>query len=444
MKTATVPFENAEIDLPLPDRWQILDTVRPLHHAKVANVAGSLADALDHPVGSKVPLRDKNLGKSQIVLCVEDISRPTPTAQYFGPLLDYLLAHGAQRENMLVLFGLGTHRDMTADEVRHKLGDADLRGIPWRNHSCTDERQLNYLGTTSRGTFVSLNRHLGESDLIITVGAIEPHLLLGFSGGCKMLMLGLASSRTIGENHMQGVSGEHYNFVGMPESPMRLDLEEGTKLLGKEVFIVNAVTNEALQICGFFAGHPIKAHRAGVKFSQSLAERLVPQQADVVIVASNPMNADLRQSMKCVGNIQESVRPDGLIIGLLECRHGVGDVTVPPKALPNGLLRFVLKIVGRKKVLGLIDLLRKDAGIEERFLSHFSAQLARRNKIFVYSRKLPRDTGKKLGIFVQFDTVEKMMHAAGRRAPRHASVLIYPFGGATYPRIRPKVESLQV
>jgi len=181
-----------------------------------------------------------------------------------------------------------------------------------------------------------------------------------------------------------------------------------------------------------------------VKFSQSLAERPVERQADVVIVASNPMNADLRQSMKCVGNIQESVRPGGLIIGLLECRHGIGDVTVPPHALPNGLLRCVLKFVGKRKILGLVAAVRKDAGIEERFLSHFSAQLALRNKIFVYSRKLPRDAGTKLGIFVQFDTVEKMMDAARRSAPKNASVLVYPFGGATYPKVWPKSNPLQV
>src|SRR5215469_15698102 len=146
---------------------------------------------------------------------------------------------------MLVLFGLGVHRDMTPEEARVKLGDADLRGTPWRNHSCSDERNLKYLGTTSRGTYVSLNRHLSEADLIIPVGAIEPHLLLGFSGGCKMLMPGLAFSRTIGENHMQGVSPERYNYAGAPESPIRLDLEEGARMLGKEIFIVNVVMNES-------------------------------------------------------------------------------------------------------------------------------------------------------------------------------------------------------
>src|SRR5215212_2697444 len=104
------------------------------------------------------------------------------------------------------------------------------------------------------------------------------------------------------------------------------------------------------------------------------------------------MNADLRQSMKCIGNIQESVRPGGLIIGMLECRHGIGDITLPAKTLPNGLLRFVLKVIGKKRVLGFIDRARKDAGIEERFLSHFSAQMVRRNKILIHSRKLPAET----------------------------------------------------
>jgi lactate racemase len=435
MRSVEIPFEKGEISLPLPDGWNIAETVCPVPCPKVTDLDRSLVDSLDHPIGSKLPLRDRSLSQRRIVLCIDDISRPTPTAQYFAPLLNYLLAHGAQRENMLVLFALGVHRDMTAEEARVKLGTADLLGMPWLNHSCSDERNLKYLGTTSRGTYVSLNRHLSEADLIIAVGAIEPHVLLGFSGGCKMLMPGLASSRTIGENHMRGVGPGRYNYVGAVESPMRLDLEEGVRMLGKEIFIVNAVMNESLEICAFYAGDAVEAHRAGAKFSQSLTERPVERQADVVIVASNPVNADLRQSMKCVGNIEESVRPGGLIIALIECRNGLGNTAMPSKALPNVLLRCVLKVMGRKRILGFVDRVQKDAGIEDRFLFHFAAQLARRNKIFVYSRKLHVDTGKRLGIFVQFATVEKLMNAARRCGPKNARVLIYPHGGLTYPKV---------
>jgi nickel-dependent lactate racemase len=328
---------------------------------------------------------------------------------------------------------------MTAEEARHKLGGMDLRGIPWRNHSFNDEGQLVNLGTTSRGTHVSLNRHLVEADLIITLGAIEPHLLLGFGGGSKMILPGLASAQTIAENHMQGVGPDTYNFVGVTESPMRLDLEEGTGMLRKEIFIVNAVMNESLEICAFCAGDPIAAHREGVKLVRSLSARPVERQVDVALVSSHPMNADMRQGMKCIGNVQKSVKEGGLIIGILECRHGIGDIKLPEKALPNRLLRLILKIIGGKRILWLIDRIRKGAGIEERFLAHFSMQLTRRNRVFVYSKKLPGDTGKRAGLFVQFATVEEMMHAAAKCVPKEARVLVYPHGGATYPVVGAKV-----
>jgi hypothetical protein len=84
-------------------------------------------------------------------------------------------------------------------------------------------------------------------------------------------------------------------------------------------------------------------------------------------------------------------------------------------------------------VLWFIDKVKRNAGVEERFLAHFSMQVVRKNEIYVYSKKLPPDTGKKLGIFRQFDDVDEMMAAAQRYAPRRAQVLVYPHGGVTYP-----------
>jgi nickel-dependent lactate racemase len=99
----------------------------------------------------------------------------------------------------------------------------------WRCHNAHDLHQLVQLGQTSRGTPVLLNRLLLEADLIVCLGALEPHLLLGFGGGLKMIIPGCAGAETVGRNHLQGVDAEHFDYVGVPgqESPMRLDLEEG-------------------------------------------------------------------------------------------------------------------------------------------------------------------------------------------------------------------------
>lgn len=427
-----VPFEGASLELELPRRWKVAAEVRPSPGESAKDVQAALREALAHPVGCD-PL--DSLGGKRIVIAVDDVSRPTPIHRYFAALVDHLVDKGARREDLLIVTALGIHRPMTQQEVENKLGRDAIEGIRWVNHDARDPSQLVDLGRTSRGTDVSLNKHLTEADLVLCVGAIEPHLLLGFGGGLKMIVPGLAAEHTIAQNHMQGVTADRYNFVGASVSEMRLDLEEAAQKIGKPYFVVNAIMNDRLEVCRFVCGDPIEAHREGVTTVKAMHAKPVSRRADVAVVASSPMNADLRQGMKCIGNIEQSVRENGLVLAFLDCDNGIGDLTVPPKALPMRVLRSVLRVLGRNRVLWFIDKVKRDAGVEERFLAHFSMQVVRKNEIYVYSRKLPPDTGKKLGIFRQFTDVGEMMKAARKYAPRRAEVLVYPHGGVTYPVI---------
>jgi len=115
MMTAKIPFAGKELSLPLPDGWKVVDTVRPVSHAKLTHVSASLWMRWIVRFGTKGPLRDMQPEPEERLCCAWRTSAGRrPTAQYFGAVLDYLLAHGAMPENMLVVFGLGVHRDMTA------------------------------------------------------------------------------------------------------------------------------------------------------------------------------------------------------------------------------------------------------------------------------------------------------------------------------------------
>ncbi len=427
----SIPVDGAVARLTLPARWRLLGEHVARRVAPLEEVDGALAAALAAPIGC-APFAKSELAGKKIAIVVDDVSRPTPVHRFFRGVVAHLEACGARREDLRVLLALGVHRPMTAAEVADKLGEGQYEGIRWFNHDARDARQLASIGVTSRGTRVSLNRHLTEVDLVVCVGAIEPHLLLGFGGGLKMLVPGLAAQETIAHNHMQGVSAEHFNYVGALESPMRLDLEEAAQLLGKRIFLVNAVLDEHLAPSRFVCGDPVLAHREGAARVREIARCEVRERADVAIVASNPMNADLRQGMKCVGHVQASVKEGGLILALLGCRNGIGDVKVPDRTLPHGALRALLKVIGKERVLGFVDRVQKGAGVEERFLAHFSLQSSRRNEILVWSPKLPPDTGKRLGLVAQLATVEALMARAERIAPRAATVHVWPFGGGTY------------
>jgi nickel-dependent lactate racemase len=430
-----LPWGAGILRVPIPSGWRLLGSFvpPPLHPA--ADAESLCREALAAPIGA-VPLASRDLKGKRVLLVSDDLSRPTPVYRFFQSVRDALIEAGARLEDIEVLFALGVHRPMTEAEAETKIGAANLAGLRWHNHDAFDGDKLVRLGCTSRGTPITLNRLLTAFDLIVTLGAIEPHLLLGFSGGLKMLLPGCAGAETIGHNHLQGTGDGRFNYVGASaeESPMRLDLEEGVGLLSKEVFIVNAVLGGPGEVVRFFCGDPRAAFRAGADFVRSHAEVSVPEPADVVITNSRPFDADLRQGLKCVGNTLQAARPGGVVLGFLGCEQGRGDVPIPSWTIPYPLLRPFLHVIGRAHILQVMGLLRPQDPIEQRFLGHFGLQMLYRNHIWCYSDHLQADLGRKLGMLRQFSGVERMIDAALDRVGPRASVAVFPLGGVTFAR----------
>ena len=69
------------------------------------------------------------------------------------------------------------------------------------HHDCSDTGDMTTLGTTRRGTPVTLRRDVLQSTLLITFGAISHHYFAGFGGGRKLLFPGLAARESIYHNH---------------------------------------------------------------------------------------------------------------------------------------------------------------------------------------------------------------------------------------------------
>jgi nickel-dependent lactate racemase len=367
-----------------------------------------------------------------VVLVTDDHTRPTPVARFLPAVLESLAAGGVADDRIDILLATGVHRPTRDDEAAEKLGREIAGRLRWRCHDAYDQASLVDVGTTSRGTRVFYNRLLAEADLVVCVGAIEPHLLLGFGGGLKMLLPGCAGSETIGTNHMQGVAPDSFDFVGTPASPMRLDLEEAAGLLKKELFIVNVIMNEDFHPARFFCGDAVEAHRAGVALSTEVAANDVPEQADVVLANSYPMDEDLRQSAKCLGNTLYACKPGGVMMGCVRCAGGLGEMPIPKVTLPYPLLRFLVHLIGKKRVLPLVERVKKGEPVEEVFVGHFGLQMLRRNHLALFSEILPAETGRKMGLARVYNDLDAMVRWVAGRAPRDATVWAFPYGGVTY------------
>ncbi|NMB60662.1 MAG: nickel-dependent lactate racemase, partial [Chloroflexi bacterium] len=340
----SIPWGKEIINLSLPSIWQVTGRFEPSTSIPPVDVHEAVKNAINGPVMAPA-LRASIKPGMHVAIVIDDLSRPTPVSQILPIILDEITSAGVNLPDITVVPALGVHRPMSEKEVRSRMGDRVPAEIKWESHDCDNPEKMKFLGTTSRGTPVWINRTVTDSDLIISIGCIEPHIIASFGGGYKNIVPGVAGRLTIAHNHAINCQPGTFNMVGQPIeiNPMRLDLEEAAGMMHKPVFIINAVLNSSLKPVRFVAGDPVAAHREGCRTSSEIYSARVPQEADVVITSSNPMDSDLRQGVKALANTIRAVRRGGVLIVLARAEEGLGVFGLANKKLP--VSRRMLKLI---------------------------------------------------------------------------------------------------
>ncbi len=431
-----LPWGETELEIDLPADWRVIAEGQPRSFRGCASVAEEFARAMANPTGA-VPLGRRDLRGKKVVVVVDDLTRPTPAHLFFPHLMQELERAGVGRHDLLLLTALGVHRPMSEAEVEKKVGREALQGLRWENHNARDAAKLAFLGETRAGTAVYINRYLAEADLIVCVGSIEPHVLAGFGGGLKNLVPGCAGAVTIGKNHLCGAAESEAAQIGVDpgENPLRRDLEEAAGLLRKETFLVNTVLNARQEIVNVFAGDPLLAHRAGIERAREIYGLPVPEPADILITDSSPMDTDLRQGAKCIGNLLGAVKEGGTILAFLRCREGLGDFKLSGRSLPRPMMKALVRALGRRGTLKFLEYARRDLEVEEKFLAFYSLQILRRNEVLAFAPALRPDEVRQLAVFKVLGEPQEMIRQAAARAPKRPTVAIFPRGGVTYPLV---------
>ena len=226
--------------------------------------------ALSNPIGSP-RLQDIVHAGEKIVIITSDITRPMPTHIVMPALLDELYAAGVHREDITLIFALGSHRMHTPEERRKLAGER-----AWNEITCIDGDYSDcvHFGITSRGTPVDIVRLVAQADRRICLGNIEYHYFVGYSGGAKAIMPGVSTRNAIQCNHSRMVEEAACagNLVG---NPVREDIEEAAAMVGID-FLLNVVLDEHKLILLAVAGDAVKAHRAGCAFLDKLYLKEIP------------------------------------------------------------------------------------------------------------------------------------------------------------------------
>lgn len=314
--------EGLAADLPEGFDYQLLETrsAQPLADARAA-----LRAALDAPVGAP-PLTELARGCRTAAISVCDITRPAPNRLMLPPMLERLHAAGIAPENVIILIATGLHRPATAAEIREIVGSEIAARYRVENHDARKLGEHTYLGVTSAGTPVYVDSRFVQADLRLTLGFIEPHLMLGYSGGRKLVAPGLAAQETIKVLHGPKFMRDERTHEGsIEDNPLQCDLLEIARLAGHS-FMFDVALTRRREIAGVFAGDPVEAHRAGVRFvSTVLLEQLSkPVDAVITTAAGYPLDLTFYQAVKGVTAAQHVVKPGGRILLIAACAEGPG------------------------------------------------------------------------------------------------------------------------
>jgi hypothetical protein len=175
------------------------------------------------------------------------------------PLLDYFNSLGIRDEDVTIVYACGMHPYSWAQE---RFGPELLSRVKMIEHVATDDSQQTFVGVTSRGTPVWINRVVVEADIRIGLGEISPVGPAGWCGGGKIILPGCAGRDTIEHNHRMSMS-PHVRVGTVETNPVRLDIEEAADLARLDMKI-DLLVNTDERIVDVYAGDFRKEWRAGL------------------------------------------------------------------------------------------------------------------------------------------------------------------------------------
>ncbi len=310
------------VELPKGYRYRVLEarSAVPLKDAP-----GMLEAALERPIGT-LPLRELARGKRSAGISVCDITRPAPNRLVLPPLLRRLEEAGIPREAITILIATGLHRGATEEEIREIVGPEVAAAYRVLNHNARELAEHRYLGKTGAGTPVYIDERYLATDLHLTLGFIEPHLMLGYSGGRKLIVPGLAAQPTIQVLHSPRFMRDPRAVEGsIDENPLHAEML-AIAAMARHDFVLDVALARDRRIAGVFAGHPLAAHRRGVEFVAKVMLELLEEPVDAVITTSAgyPLDLTYYQSIKGVTAASHIVKPGGKILLAGACEEGPG------------------------------------------------------------------------------------------------------------------------
>lgn len=204
-----------------------------------------------------------------------------------------------------ILPALGTHAAMDEEQLQHMFGEIPLslfRVHNWRTDIETlGEVPAEYIYQQSEGLLnypwpAQVNKLIsrGGFDLILSIGHVVPHEVIGMANYNKNVLVGTGGREGINRSHYLGAVYGMERILGRADNPVRNVLNYASDRFLNHLPILYVLTvvrraeNEELAVCGLFIGDDVECFHRAAELSLKVNFEIVPEPLKKAVVYLNP------------------------------------------------------------------------------------------------------------------------------------------------------------
>ena len=251
------------------------------------------------------------------------------------PMMVRLLAEviGAKAARLDFMVALGTHPIMTDEEILDLYGISpqcrqepvgrsafschrwDLPETFQRIGELTEEEVATISGGLLRERVpIDINKSIFDYDLILILGPVFPHEVVGFSGGAKYLFPGISGGAFLHFFHWLGALITCRKIIGNKDTPVRRVIDRAMEAIDQPVHCLAMVVDGETGLRGLFAGDVRDAWSAAADLSAKIhiVEKRRPFR--IVLGRAPTMYDEIWTAGKVVYKLEQVVAPGGTLI----------------------------------------------------------------------------------------------------------------------------------
>jgi nickel-dependent lactate racemase len=265
----------------------------------------------------------------RVLVIIPDHTRTAPIDVMFRLIWEGI---GEQAAALDYLIALGTHPPMSEDMICQRVGlcaedyRCNFPKVRFFNHLWKDPETLTKVGTLSKqeigeitdGLFelavdITVNKLIYDYDVLLIVGPVFPHEVVGFSGGNKYLFPGIAGQEIIDFFHWLGAVITNPVIIGNKWTPVRRVVDRAAAMLTMPKYALSMVVqNEGL--AGLYFGTPEESWSQAADLSNKLHITYVDRPFHTVLSCAPKMYDDIWTGGKCMYKLEPVVADGGTLI----------------------------------------------------------------------------------------------------------------------------------